>query len=99
MLLGETLKLSFELAIGGRSDRSSCDVPSGVAKKCVGADLAANHCEVYRRWCFLRQEGPRPAARRSTTEDRMVRDLRHELSLLYAELDDPRLVVGWSAHA
>jgi hypothetical protein len=48
MLLGETLELSFELATEGRFDRYSCDVPSEVAKKCVGADLGANHCDEYR---------------------------------------------------
>jgi hypothetical protein len=32
-------------------------VSSGVAKKCVGADLDVNHCEVYRRRCSLWQRG------------------------------------------
>jgi hypothetical protein len=40
ILLVVTSELSFEPAIEGRSDRSVCDVSSGVAKKCVGADRA-----------------------------------------------------------
>jgi hypothetical protein len=67
MLLGETSELSLEPAIKGRSDRSSCNVPSGVAKKCVGADPNANHCDENRRRCSLRKrdqglDGPRPGA-------------------------------------
>jgi hypothetical protein len=46
MLLRETSELFFELAIEGRSDRSSRLIPNGVAKKCVGADLGTNHYEV-----------------------------------------------------
>jgi hypothetical protein len=49
ILLGETSELSPEPTIEDRSDRSICDVPSGVAKKCVGADPGANHC-VENRW-------------------------------------------------
>jgi hypothetical protein len=47
ILLGETSELSFKPAIEGRYDRSSRNVPSGVTKKCVGADLGTNHYEVY----------------------------------------------------
>jgi hypothetical protein len=57
MLLGETPELYFEPAIEGRSDRSSRDIPSGVAKKCVGVNLDANHCEMYRWRCSLWQHG------------------------------------------
>jgi hypothetical protein len=46
---GETSELSFEPAIEGQSDRSSRNVPSEVAKKCVGTDLSANHYDEYRR--------------------------------------------------
>jgi hypothetical protein len=49
ILLGETSELSLEPAIEGRFDRSICIVPSGVAKKCVDADLGANHCVENRR--------------------------------------------------
>jgi hypothetical protein len=69
MLLGETSELSFEPAIEVRSNRSLRDVPSGVTKKCVNADLNANHCDEYRRWCSLRRCGW------STGEGRTVRDL------------------------
>jgi hypothetical protein len=73
---GETLELSFETAIESRSDRSSRDVPSGVAKKCVGADLDVNHCDEYQRRCSLRRRG------RSMTEGRTVRNLTQELWFL-----------------
>jgi hypothetical protein len=76
MLLGETSELSFEPAIEGRYDRSSCDVPSGVAKKCVGTDLGANHCDAYQRRRSMRQHG------RSTGEGRMVRDRALRLGFL-----------------
>jgi hypothetical protein len=41
-IVGEMSELSLEPAIGGRSDRSICDVPSGVAKKCVSVDPDVN---------------------------------------------------------
>jgi hypothetical protein len=44
-LLRKTSELSLEPAIEGRSDMSICDVPSGVAKKCVSADSGTNHCD------------------------------------------------------
>jgi hypothetical protein len=44
-IAGEMSELSLELAIEGRSDRSICDVHSGVAKKCFGTDPGANHCD------------------------------------------------------
>jgi hypothetical protein len=71
MLLGETSEGPFEPAIEGRSDRPSRLVPSGVGKKCVGADLGVNHCEVYRAAVLsaeartvrgLGPDGPRPVA-------------------------------------
>ena len=40
VLLEETSELSFEPAIEGRSDTSSREFPSRVAKKCVNADRA-----------------------------------------------------------
>jgi hypothetical protein len=49
MLLGETSELSFEPAIEGRFDRAYTNFPSEVAKKCVGADSGANHCDEKRR--------------------------------------------------
>jgi hypothetical protein len=93
MLLGETSEPSFELTIKGRSDRSSCDVPSRVAKKCVGVDLGANHCDEYRRWCSLRQRGW------SMAEGQTVHDLAPRLGFLLDELNGLGLVVGRSMHA
>jgi hypothetical protein len=57
MLLVETLKLSLEPAIEGRSDRSVREFPSGVAKKRVCADPSANHCSKNWRQCSLRRRG------------------------------------------
>jgi hypothetical protein len=86
MLLGETSELSFELAIEDRSDRSSRYVSSGVAKKCVGADPSANHCDEYRRRCSPRRRGqsacveatssPRASGSRSREGPVGKRDLR-----------------------
>jgi hypothetical protein len=84
LLLGETSELSFELAIEGRSDRSSRDVTSGVAKNCVGSDLGTK----YRRQCSLRRRG------RSATEGRTVSELVQELGFLQ---NGPCLVAGRSA--
>ena len=64
----ETPELSFEPVIEGRSDRSVRDVLSGVAKKCVGADPGANHCDDNRWRCSLRRRG------RSAARDRTVHD-------------------------
>jgi hypothetical protein len=69
MLLEETSELSFELAIGGRSGRSSRDVPSEVAKKCVGADLSIIPATVLsaaaRMIHGLGPDSPRPNAETS----------------------------------
>jgi hypothetical protein len=69
ILLGETSELSLEPAIEGRSDGSICVFPNGVAKKCVGAELGANHCVENRRWCSLHRR------ERSAARGRTVRDL------------------------
>jgi hypothetical protein len=69
ILLGETSELSLEPAIEGRFDRSICDFPSGVTKKCVGADPGANHCVENRRRCSLHRRGW------STARGRTVHDL------------------------
>jgi hypothetical protein len=74
MLLEETSELSFELAIEGRSDRSSREFPSGVAKKCVDADLGAYHGDEYWQRCSLRKHGW------SMVEGRTVRDLAQRLA-------------------
>jgi hypothetical protein len=85
MLPGETSELSFEPTNEDRSDKSARDVPSGVAKECVGADPSANHCNENWRWCSLRGvDGPRPGA-----EARVMPD----------EPDGPHLVAGRSARA
>jgi hypothetical protein len=64
ILLGETSELSFEPAIEGRSDRSSRDVFSGVAKKCVGVDLRAIPAKMLfaevSTVCVRQPDGPRP---------------------------------------
>jgi hypothetical protein len=93
VLLGEMSEVSFEPDIEGRSDRSSRDVPSGVAKKCVDADMGANHYNEYRRRCTLRR------CRRSTTEGRTVRDMAQMLGFLPDESDGSALVSGQSARA
>jgi hypothetical protein len=93
MFLGETSELSFESAIEGQSERSSRDVPSGVTKKCVDADLSANQCDEYRRQCSL-QKGGQFVAR-----DRMVRDLAQRLEFLPDEPDGPHLGAGRSTRA
>jgi hypothetical protein len=82
LLLGETSELSFEPAIEGRSDGSSRDVASGVAKKCVGTDLGTNHCDVYRRQCSLRQRG------QSTAKGRALRNLAQRLGFLQLSRTD-----------
>jgi hypothetical protein len=77
-------ELSFEPSIDGRFDRSSHDVPSGVYKKCVGADLGANQCDEYRRWCSpWRRE-------RSVAIGWTVCNLAQRLGFLPDELDDLR---------
>jgi hypothetical protein len=76
MLLGETLELSFELAVEGQSNRYLHDVPSRVAKKCVDVDMGTNHCDVYRWRCSLRQH------EWSMVEGQMVRDQAQELGFL-----------------
>jgi hypothetical protein len=57
ILLGETSELSLELAIEGRSDRSTCVIPNGVTKKCVGVDSGANHCDDNRQRYPLQRRG------------------------------------------
>jgi hypothetical protein len=57
ILLVEMSELSFEPAIEGRSDRSLCEFPVGVTKKCVGVDPGANHCDDNWRRCFLWRRG------------------------------------------
>jgi hypothetical protein len=69
ILLGETLELSLEPAIKGRSDGSICAIPSGVAKKCIGADPGANHYVENRRRCSLHRH------ERSVTRGWTVHDL------------------------
>lgn len=93
ILLVETSELPFEPAIESRSDRSAHEVPSGVAKKCVGADPDDNHCDENRRRCSLRRRG------RSAAKSRTVRDLAQGQGFLPDEPDSPCLVAGWSAPA
>jgi hypothetical protein len=85
ILLGEMSALSLEPAIEGRSDRSICDVSSGVAKKCVGTDSGTNHC-VENRWqCSLHRRG------RSTARGQTVRNLAQGSGSLPDEPNDSRL--------
>jgi hypothetical protein len=68
MLVGETSKLSFEPAIEDRSNRSSCEVPRGVTKKCVGTDPAPiTAIRTGSGTLCGGTDDPRPRARRSTT--------------------------------
>jgi hypothetical protein len=77
-------ELSFEPTIEGRSDRYVRDVPSGVAKKYVGADPGANHCvENYWRCSLWRRE-------RSVARGRTVRDLAQRLV---------PCLTSWAVHA
>jgi hypothetical protein len=85
ILLGETSELSLEPAIEGRSDRSICVFPSGVAKKCVDTDPGANHCVENRRRCSLHR------CERSASRGRTIRDLAHGLEFLPDEPNDPRV--------
>jgi hypothetical protein len=57
ILLVETSELSFEPAIEGRFDRSICVVPSGVAKKYVGAFLGRQSLNTNQRRCSLSRGG------------------------------------------
>jgi hypothetical protein len=66
---GETLELSLEPAIEGRFDGSICVVPSGVAKKCVGAFFGRQSLRENQRRCLLNRRG------RSTPRGRTVHDL------------------------
>jgi hypothetical protein len=92
-IAGETSELSLELAIEDRSDRSICDLPSRVAKKCVGADPGANHCVENRRRCSLHRRG------RSAAKDQTIRDLAQGSSSLPDGPDGPCLEAGRSARA
>jgi hypothetical protein len=88
ILLGETLELSLEPTIEGRSDGPISDLPIGVAKKCVGADLGANHCVENRRRCSLHRHewsATWSRARVPCLTDRTVRAYR---------LDGPRVRRG-----
>jgi hypothetical protein len=68
ILLVETSELPFEPAIEGRSDRSARKVPSGVTKKCVGADPGDNHCDKTGGSALCGgADGPRPRTGWSTT--------------------------------
>jgi hypothetical protein len=54
----------------------------------VGADLGTNHCNAYRRRCYLRKRG------QSATEGRTVRDLAQRLGFLPNKPDGPRVHRG-----
>jgi hypothetical protein len=88
ILLGGTLELSLEPTIEGRSDGSICAIPNGVAKKCVGTDTGANHCDDNRRRCSLHR------CRRSAARGRMVRDLAQGSCSLPDGPDGPRVRRG-----
>jgi hypothetical protein len=86
--MGKMSELSFEPAIEGRSDRSSRDFPSEVAKNCVGTDPGTNHCDEYQRRCSLRRRGW------FVTEGRTVRDPARELGFLSDEPNGLRVRRG-----
>jgi hypothetical protein len=73
LLLVETSELSFEPAIDGRSDRSSREFPSGVAKNCVGANPGANYYDENRWRCSPWRRG------QSVARGRTIRDLAQRL--------------------
>jgi hypothetical protein len=85
ILLGETSELSLEPTIESRFDRSICVVPSGVAKKCVGADPSTNHCDDNQQRCSLHRR------ELSVARGRTVRDLEQGSGSLPDEPDGPRL--------
>jgi hypothetical protein len=99
ILLGETSELSLEPTIEGRFDRSIYDFPSGVAKKCVGADPGTNHC-IENRWrCSLHRRG-RSAARGRTVHD-LVQGWRSYLTSRTVHVcrsDGPRVRRGGGVH-
>jgi hypothetical protein len=65
ILVGEMSDLSLEPTIEGLFD----DIPSGVAKKCVGAFLGCQSLRENRRRCSLHRRG------RSVAKGRTVHDL------------------------
>jgi hypothetical protein len=69
ILLVKTSELSFEPAIEGQFDRSICVVPSGVAKKYVGAFFVRQSLNTNWLRCSLRRGG------RSAARGRTVRGL------------------------
>jgi hypothetical protein len=85
ILLGETSELSLEPTIEGQFDRSICDFPSGVAKKCVGADPGTNHYVENRRRCSLHRRG------RSATRGQTVHNPAQGSGSLPEGPDSPRL--------
>jgi hypothetical protein len=85
ILLGDTSELSFEPAIEGRFDRSSCDVPSRVTKNVLAPILPVTVLSAEAQTV----QGRRPNGPRLGTEARVFID----------ELDGPRLMAGWSARA
>jgi hypothetical protein len=95
-IAGETLELSLEPAIEGRSDGSICVVPSRVAKKCVGTFSGANHYNENRRRCSLNRRGQSATwcrARVPCLTCRTIRALGPDVS------DGPRPGAGRSARA
>jgi hypothetical protein len=72
-------------------DLDTC--PSGVAKKCVGADPGNNHCVENLRRCSMYRCG------RSAARGRTVRDLAQGSGSLPDGLDGPRLEAGRSVCA
>jgi hypothetical protein len=85
ILPAEMSELSLEPATEGRSDRSICDVPNGVTKKCVGADPDANHYVENQRRCSLHRR------RRSAARGRTIRDLAQGSGFLPDGPDGSRL--------
>jgi hypothetical protein len=91
ILLGDTLELSLEPAIEGRSDRSICVVPNGVAKKCVGSFSGADHYNENWWRCSLHRRGW------SAARGRTVRDLAQGSGSLPDVPDGPHVRRGGEA--
>jgi hypothetical protein len=93
ILLGQTLELSLQPAIEGRSNGSICVVPSGVTKKCVDTFLGTNHYNENRWRCSLHRHG------QSTARGLTVRDLAQGSGSLPDVSDGLRPGAGRSARA
>jgi hypothetical protein len=93
ILLGETLEWSLEADIRGRFNGTKCPTPSGVAKKCVGVNLARQSLGVVPlNWICT-------AAQMVCGQGLVSPWLGSRSGFPSIKPDSPCLVVGWSAWA